>query len=211
MCAALQSQSRQIYQHLIAGEEQECRQFLNEWQCDTSVSMMSLCEELTSAFHSIGDAWECSDISVYREHIATQIGHRLLLHLRDRLPPTPANAPKAIGCSPELDPYTLPSMMVEIAMRELGWNATSLGSDLPLEMLAPAIEEIQPDICWVSVSYVKCVERLRHQLQYLGEKARAAGTLIVCGGQALDDEIRDGLCDITFVERLRDLETIAAA
>lgn len=170
--------------------------------------MVVVCEELTEAFHSIGEAWACAEISVYREHVASQIGYRLLLDLRSSVPTVPKDAPTAIGCTPEHDPYYLPTLMVELVMQELGWKAKSLGSNLPLELLAPAMEELQPRICWVSVSYVDSPERLRQQLRFLSERGRACGTGILCGGQALTDDLRIGHGDVMFVDRLRDLEAI---
>ncbi|MGI9474583.1 MAG: hypothetical protein ACR2NZ_23810 [Rubripirellula sp.] len=99
--------------------------------------------------------------------------------------------------------------MVELVMKELGWNARSLGSNLPLELLDPAVQDLRPQICWVSVSFVDAPERLRQQLESLSEKGQADGFRILCGGQALDEDLREGLSDVTFVDRLRDLETIA--
>jgi len=211
MSASLGNQIDELYRQLLAGDERACRQLVDEIHTDDNVSVLSLCEQLTQVFHSIGDAWECSKLSVYREHVATQIGHRLLLHLRGKLPPTQDSAPVAIGCTPEFDPYTLPSLMVELAMHELGWAATSLGSDLPLELLGPAIDDMRPSICWISVSYIQSADRLRQQLRYVGEKGRDSGVQVVCGGQALNDEIRDGISEVTFVDQLRDLQRVVTS
>jgi methanogenic corrinoid protein MtbC1 len=209
MHAALESRTNEIYQHLVAGDEAACRRYIDRIRLEDGVSVLTVCEQLTEAFHSIGDAWACSEISVYREHVASQIGCRLLLDLSSSLPAVSETAPTAIGCTPESDPYSLPTLMVELVMRELGWNARSLGTNLPLEFLAPAVEDLRPSLCWVSVSYVESPDRLRQQLEFLGEKGRADGIRILCGGHAITDELRQGISDITFVGDLSELETIA--
>ena len=171
--------------------------------------MLSVCEQLADAFHSVGDAWECSDISVYREHVASQIGYRVLLDLKSTLNEPPRNASAAIGCTPEGDPYALPTMMVELVLREFGWQAQSLGSDLPLEMLEPAVEEMKPEICWVSVSYIDSTSRLQEQLEFLADLGVKHRMTVLCGGQALQDQIRSNVSGIKFVDHLRALEQFA--
>ena len=209
MHAALENRNSEIYQHLIAGDEDACRRYIDQIVTEDAVSVLGVCEQLTEACHSIGDGWACSEISVYREHVASQIGYRLLLDLSSSLPAVSETAPTAIGCTPESDPYSLPTLMVELVMRELGWNARSLGTTLPLELLAPAMEDSRPSLCWVSVSYVESPDRLRQQLEFLGEEGRTDGIRILCGGQAITEELRQGISDITFVGDLCELETIA--
>ena len=211
MHAAIDRQSFEIYEYLIAGDERACRDHVKRLRREQGASVRSVCEQIAEAFHSVGDAWACSAITVYREHVASQIGLRLLLDLRADLPVPAVNAPKAIGCSPEGDPYSLPTMMVELALQELGWQARSLGSNLPLEMLAPAIEDVRPDVCWVSVSYVDSSERMREQLSFLGELGRTRGVEILCGGQGLNNDLRHGIEGITFVGELREVEDVVSA
>ena len=86
-----------------------------------------------------------------------------------------------------------------------------MGSNLPLEMPAPAIEDLRSDVCWVSVSYVDSIERMREQLAFLGELGRRRGVEILCGGQALNNDLRHGIEDITFVDELRQVEEVVSA
>ena len=81
MHATLDRQKHEIYQHLVAGDEVACRRYIERIRSEYGVSVLTVCEQLTEAFHSIGDAWACSEVSVYREHVASQIGCRLLLDL----------------------------------------------------------------------------------------------------------------------------------
>jgi methanogenic corrinoid protein MtbC1 len=211
MQAHLKSHTNELYQHLVAGDEAACRRYIKRLRSDDGVPILDVCEQLTDAFHSIGDAWACSDISVYREHVASQLGCRLLLDLRSSLQAVPSDAPTAIGCTPEGDPYSMPTLMVELVLHELGWDATSLGTNLPLELLAPAIEDYRPDMCWVSVSFADSQHRLRQQLQFLSECAQTCDCRVLVGGQAIDDDLQRSFRQITFVDCLGDLELILNA
>jgi methanogenic corrinoid protein MtbC1 len=199
----------EIFQHLVRGDEQACRKVLHHLREDHGASILSLCDVIAQAFHRIGESWERSELDVYREHIASQIGYRLLLDLRNMLPAPSENGLTAIGCTPERDPYTLPTFMVELVLRELGYRAQSLGTNLPLEMLEPAMDAVQPSLCWVSVSYIDSMERLRRQLSLVARLGQSRGVKIVCGGRALVDEVMQGMGNITFLTQLRELESHA--
>ena len=79
--------------------------------------------------------------------------------------------------------------MVELTLRELGFRAQSLGTNLPLGMLEPAIDSIKPSLCWVSVSFIDSVDSLRDQLSLLAALGQSRGVNIVCGGSALVAEL----------------------
>lgn len=199
-----------FYERLVDGDERACRDLVYRHREDQGASVLRICEALTEAFHRIGEAWECSEVEVYREHIASQIAYRLLLDLGSLMSIADQEAPAAIGCAPDCDPYVLPTCMVELVLRDLGWRAQSLGTNLPLEMLAPAIDDIQPRLCWVSVSYIDSMARMREQLSLLGGIGCSKGVKVVCGGRALSDEVKHGHTGITFLTELRELQAPTA-
>lgn len=197
-----------LFEFLVAGDETACRDLVFDNQEYVYPNVQSVCETLADAFHKIGDAWECSDIDTYTEHVATQIGHRILFDVRSELRATNDNAPRAIGCTPEQDPYSLPTLMVELVLKDLGWDASSLGTNLPLELLEPALDRIKPDLCWVSVSYVDSLPRLEQQLHNLGLLARDRGVKVVCGGQAIDAQMLQGIPYLDYVPELSMLKHV---
>ena len=194
--------AQQLFQLLVAGEEHACKQLIFDAYKFGRTQVQAVCAALASAFHKIGDAWECSKIDTYTEHVASQIGHRVLLDLRSRLPKSSPSGPKAIGCTAEKDPYSLPTMMVELVLRELGWEASSLGTNLPLELLEPALDNMQPELCWVSVSYVASMPRLKQQLSHLGRIADMKGIQVICGGQAIDEYMIREVPHLTYLPDL---------
>ena len=194
---------RELYERLVRGDEQAFLEFIHLLRDDQQASLPFLCELLTDAFHKLGDAWQCSEISIYREHVASQIGYRIVQSLRLATPWPDASARVAIGCTPEKDPYTLANAMVELLLRDQGWRSYSLGSNLPLREMQLAIQEYRPRLCWISASYTKSETQLYEQLAELGQFGKKHDTQIICGGRAIDpDRLSDS---VTFIEDLRQL------
>jgi methanogenic corrinoid protein MtbC1 len=125
------------------------------------------------------------------------------------LPPIPATAPTAIGGAPEGDPYQLPTALVELSLREVGWNATSLGSHLPINSFLRAIDDQAPQLVWLSVSAIG------DEATFIAEQRRVAEALsdnvpLLVGGRALTDEIRPKLRYTAYCDSLRNLVELAS-
>ncbi len=169
-----------------------------------------ICDGLiVPAFQKIGDQWECGEAQVYQERRTCGICHQMLHHIRPLIPHASADAPLAIGGTPAGDQYSIPTEMVELVLRENGWQANSLGCDLPFETLAAAIDEQQPKLFWLSVSAVvdsECLVQGYNDL-YQADHAQRAFAL---GGQALTDELRAQLPCTVCCEDMQQLESFAS-
>lgn len=121
----------------------------------SGVSLIDLCERLlTPTLYAMGERWICGHTEVYQERRACESISRVLFELRSFVPPADPLAPTAMGGSPPGDHYRLATMMVELVLAEEGWNATSLGSSLPFATLAAAAQRHEPQLFWLSISYV---------------------------------------------------------
>ena len=89
-------------------------------------------------------------IEVYQERRSCEICMRVQHELRTHLPANEGAAPVAIGGTLSGDHYALPTGLIELVLKENHWNATSLGTNLPVETLLAAIEHHQPQLVWVS-------------------------------------------------------------
>ena len=99
--------------------------------------MCELCDEvLAFVMARVGDLWQCGDVEVYQERLGCEICSRILDDCRDYVSDPEKDAPLAIGATPSGDPYTLPTRMAELVLKESGWRSISLGIDLPFETLA---------------------------------------------------------------------------
>lgn len=79
---------------------------------------------LMPVFDSIGHRWRRGTLEVYQERRAVEICTRWLHEMRAAMPPVSEQGPHAIGGTLAGDPYTLPTSLVELALREAGWRST---------------------------------------------------------------------------------------
>lgn len=193
---------------LAAGDEQRCLDLLLE-RVSLGWTRAEAAEDLIAdAMRAMGDAWDCGEIEVYQERRSCNICTRLIYRLRESIPSLPADSPVAVGAAPESDPYQLPSALVELALRESGWNAINLGNDLPLVSLIQAVHDYQPKMVWLSVSAIDDPARLIREQNKLADSLGENVSMIV-GGKALDDQLRPKLRYTAHCDSLRHLIELA--
>jgi excisionase family DNA binding protein len=173
-------------------------------------SLTSICDNLLShAFTAIGDRWSHGTTEVYQERRACELTLRLLTELRWAVPPAAADAPRAIGCTLEGDPYELPTRMAELALLESGWRAQSLGAGIPAPSIVRALAREAPRLLWLSVSAFADAKALRAAVAKLHQAAAAQGCALALGGHALRDEVRKQLRYSFFGDSLAHLVSYA--
>lgn len=171
---------------------------------------VEICDQcLAPAFHSIGDRWACGSVEVYQERRACQIAIRFVHRLRELLPPVPASGAVSCGGTMGCDPYALATIMVELTLREAGWQAQSYGSGLPVETLVAALERDRPRLFWLSVSTIESHEQFLAGYRQLYKSASAIGVPVVVGGRALTKDLRREMVYTAFCDTLRQLAAFA--
>jgi MerR family transcriptional regulator, light-induced transcriptional regulator len=195
---------------LLAGDEARCRQILLDLHlADRPLSQVGD-EIVGQAFHQVGDAWSCGSAEIYQERRAIETCLRALGDIRRMLPQSTADAPLAIGAAPECDPYALPNALVELVLRQRGWEAHALGSGLPFSTLIRAIEQMRPRLFWLSVSHIEDEPQfLREYGQFF--QAVKDKVVIVVGGRALAEPLRRQMQYNAFCDNLQHLEGFANA
>lgn len=148
----VESAKAALIEALEAGDDDLCRRLvIDSFLADTS--MLDLCERLLRpAMHELGDGWACGRVNIYQERRACEVLSKVLYELHRFLPPIASNDPVAIGGTPPGDEYRLATAMVELVLREKGWNATSLGTSLPFRTLIAAANHHTPDLFWLSIT-----------------------------------------------------------
>lgn len=169
-----------------------------------------ICDKvLTPACYDIGDMWKCGDAEVYQERRACELCVRLLAEVRSLVPAAPDRAPVAVGGTTERDPYTLPTLMVEVVLRQLGWQAQSLGTGLPMSTMLAAVRDLRPQIFWLSVSQIENEQAFLAEYRSFYEQVRA-DVAVVVGGRALSEAIRRQMEYAAHCDNLQHLEAFAA-
>jgi methanogenic corrinoid protein MtbC1 len=193
---------------LRVGLENRCRQLIDDL-LKAGFSRSSAADFLmTKAMHQFGHMWEHGDLAVYQERRACGICMGLLHELKRSVQLAPV-APVAIGGTPRGDIYQLPTQMIELALCEAGWNATSLGCNLPIASFAEAVREYKPSLLWISLSSIEAEDSFVREFNELADSL-GKDTALIIGGRAANDSLRPRLRYTAHCDSLVHLSELAA-
>lgn len=192
---------------LMQGRDDDCvrmvdRLIASGFPMATAIDLLA-----TPAMHCLGKRWETGELAIYQERRACGIVKDLIRRLKERLT-VPQNGPVAIGGTPSGDLYELPTALVELALCERGWQALSLGCNLPVSEFLAAVAEYRPRVLWFSLSYVRDEESLVADFNQLAA-AIPKQTAILIGGRAATDALRPRLRYTSHCDSLRNLAGLA--
>lgn len=169
-------------------------------------TIADICDRLIApAFHRVGELWDHGSLDIYQERRGCELCQRTLQEVISMLPAVPTAAPLAIGATVEGDHYMIPTKMVEAVLRELGWNAQAVGTNVPIASMCAAIRDVRPRLFWMSVSYLCDAPAFVSDYNKLYETAVEQGAALVIGGRALTQEIRQSIRFATFGDNLQHL------
>ncbi len=200
--------AERLAEGLLTNNEQACRAIV----FDLFLAGQPVCqifdEVIAVAFRTIGEKWECHEADIYQERCSCQIALRVLHELRSKQTP-PSSGLVALGATIEGDQYSLPVTMSEIVLRAVGWETRLLGSSIPFDSMIKAIQQLKPEMFWLSVSFVPDGSAFIAGFNRLFEAASKINTAVVVGGRALTTEIRTRLRYSAFCDTMRHLEEFA--
>jgi DNA-binding transcriptional MerR regulator len=96
----------------------------------------------------LGDRWERGEASVVQEHFASNLLRGRLLALA-RGWERGAGPAALLACAPG-EQHDLPLIMFGLALRAQGWRVVYLGADTPLDSIAEAAANLQPELVVVA-------------------------------------------------------------
>lgn len=164
---------------------------------------------IAPAFARIGQRWQCGELEVFQERRAFEIMRNLLHELRLSQAVPPPGALTALGGTPSGDSYALAPILVELVLRERGWRACYIGSNLPIETLVSAVRDQRPRLFWLSISHIPDEAQFLEDFAQL-EQVAYPQTALVVGGQALRADLRSRIRYAAHLETLAHLDTFAA-
>ncbi len=199
---------RRLTEALIQGDEPQCQQIVMDLffaEHDLSV----LCDHvLAASFHEIGSRWSCGDVEVYEERRGSEIALRLLHDLRQLIPQPADSSPLAIGGAVSGDQYKLANAMAELVLRDAGWNAVSLGQNLPFATIGAAIREHHPKLLWLSCSHVEDEDNFVRGYVELYDEYHDQVAFAV-GGQALSARLLNRMQFATYCDNMQHFQGFA--
>lgn len=197
-----------LAESLLTGDESLARQVIFDFYLNKNSISTIFDDVVCPAFREIGHRWENQTAEIYQERRSCEILQRILFELR-RMQRDPDLAWTACGGTFEGDEYSLPTTMVELVLRDAGWNATSLGSSIPAQSMKTAIFETRPKLFWVCASSISNMETFVSEFKSLWQTAQATGTAVVIGGRGFTADVRERLTYCCYCDTMQQLEAFA--
>jgi excisionase family DNA binding protein len=141
-----------------------------------------VCDELGPAITELGARWECGDVSVLDEHVASERIARALAHASDALPVSEYGPTCLLACA-EGDDHTLGLSLAELCLREAGWATLWVGRRTPVADLVNAIDGGGVAMVALSASTNSSDSRaISRQLRRIEAACDAQGIALALGG-----------------------------
>lgn len=172
------------------------------------MSIAELCDNtLAPALVKLGWMHQCGEIDRYQLNAACQRIRSLLFRMSDSLN-MHAHSRRAIGSSVIGDPADLSSLFAEVTLREIGWDAESLGADLAGSSLGDAARARQASLVWVCYTHQQPTDIVLQHNRQINERLPHDARLVI-GGGALTPELRRSLVFHFFGDSLVHLASYA--
>lgn len=196
---------------LVAGDRDKAKAMILDLYL-SDVSLQEIFDKiLAPAYHHIGEMWAHGDVHIFQERLACEIGTGILFEMRKLIDAQDVEGPLALGGTLSGDPYQLPIRMVEILLRDKGWSASCLGTDLPGYTLVEAINAYQPKLFWLSVSSIVDEATFFEDYTMCQQACEAQGCWLVIGGRALGSRIREQLKYTVYCDTMLQLDSFLDA
>jgi methanogenic corrinoid protein MtbC1 len=172
-------------------------------------SVADICDNLIApAMHRIGQLWLQDRNGIGLEHRATATCLEALNHFRAVLPPPASDAPLALGCAPEHDPYIIPSLAAATVLAASGWQQINLGPFTPMDVLVHSAQTLRPRLVWIAFTSLVDAGVLRELHDFVPLLEDHDGSLII-GGQGLLGAATGGRPALNMGASMGDLERFA--
>lgn len=203
-------QARQLFTNEIEnGNEDQCLSIILDLRL-AGHDIAEISDSLIApSFHELGERWRYDELEIYQERRGVEVMRSVLLRLKDTLIPAAPTAQIAIGATFEGDPYSLAGLLAEMVLREMGWQARFLGSELPSDTIAQAVQDINPRMLWLSVSTLKDTDDFICKYRRLYDICLSQHCAIVLGGRAISESIRQQIQYASFGDNLKHLRAFA--
>ena len=132
----------------------------------------------------LGDLWRAAELTIAHEHFASAAITEFLANFARPFSPN-STAGHLVLATPPGQYHELGAIIVAAAARSHGWRTTYLGVALPVQEIAGALRNLEPDVLGLSIVFPPDDEPLRRDLRKLRGLVPARIPLII-GGRSAD-------------------------
>ncbi len=168
-----------------------------------------LAQLVQPAMEHVGDKWECAELTVADEHLATTIAHQVLSTVYERLLVAPIDSRgRVLLATAEADHHALGLRMVADVLEGAGYQVIHLGADVPTAALLDAVARHRPSVVGLSATLSTSVPAVDYLVAELAE--RAPDVHVIVGGDAAG-LVRAGRATLHIVSDVTEVRPIVDA
>jgi methanogenic corrinoid protein MtbC1 len=140
---------------------------------------------LQPAQEELGRMWVLGEINVAEEHSATATTRLVVAQLHAREECRPANGKTIVAASVAGNQHDLGIQFIADLFERDGWRVIQLGSNVPTEDLAQAVEFFQADLVTISVSLATQLPTMQRAIAAIRAGGRGGIVKILVGGSGM--------------------------
>jgi excisionase family DNA binding protein len=189
----------QMLEAVDQGDSDRIRSILHG-SYNAGVSVELLADRVISpALQHVGHEWSVGRMDVMHEHRITQAIVSAMYELKAFMKlNAERDRPVAVGGAPENDHYILPSLVTKMTLLDCGWDAVNLGPHTPFSAFRTALDELAPQLVWVSITHLTDAELFVREFSEFSKLAEDRGIAVAIGGRGLTDQLRVRIPYTTF-------------
>ncbi|MBD7984918.1 cobalamin B12-binding domain-containing protein [Sporosarcina sp. Sa2YVA2] len=164
----------------LSGDEQASKSYIEETLSNNN--RLLLYEDLlTPTMIHIGKLWECNEISVADEHLATAVCDYVISDYEFRMVSSkPFNHKKVMLFGAEGEEHYIGLKMAAAVFKEFSWTVRYLGPNLPLQHAETAVNAWKPDVIAMTAALSYRLPKLKESVKVLANTEHAP-TIIIGG------------------------------
>lgn len=197
-----------LAESLLAGNDFLSRQLVLNLAFNGQALASLFDDVIAAAFVEIGERWACQQADVYQERRACETVLQILAEISKSLSTIPSTL-TACGGTVTGNSYSLQTAMAEIVLRDCGYSAKSLGTEIPFDSLVRAAHDLRPNLFWLSAAYIADEAAFLGGIVKLSAACSATQCTLVIGGRALTPSLREQIPDATYCENMQQLVAFA--
>jgi methylmalonyl-CoA mutase cobalamin-binding domain/chain len=171
---------------LLAGKQRDALDVVNRCLDEGRKLIDIELHVIEPSLYRIGERWQCNEVTVAQEHMATAIVESVMtVALLRSPPPVPINKRILLACV-EGNNHAVGLRMVADAFLLAGWDVQYLGANVPTSALVQQATEWKPDLVGLSVSFAQQLRVVKAVIAELGDRLGAARPAVIVGGLAIN-------------------------
>ena len=138
---------------LLKADEQGARHILDEAFALFTPEQVAL-QIIQPTMQEVGERWMRDEISVWQEHVASNLIRQKLLAVLQSQPAPALSAPRLIAACAPAEEHELGLLILMLMVNRQGWRTTYLGQGTPLEDIVAVARANTPNAVMISVATV---------------------------------------------------------